>query len=52
MGIDNLIQLAKKYPNCIFYTTHMDDSTRKELEKLTMKNIIVLIDNDELTFEN
>ena len=52
MGIDNLKSLANKYSNCIFYTTHMDDSTRKELEKLTIKNIVILKDNDEFIFED
>ena len=37
---------------CMFYTTHMDDSTRKKLEKLTIKNIIILNDNDEVIFED
>ena len=50
MGIDNLTELAKRYSNCIFYTTHMDDSTRKELEKITMENSIILNDNDEFIF--
>lgn len=50
MGIDNLKELAMKYPNCIFYTTHMHDATRKELNRLNMKNIIVLKDNDEFIF--
>lgn len=50
MGIDNLKQLATKYPNCVFYTTHMDDTTRNNLNELNIKNIVVLNDNDEFTF--
>lgn len=50
MGIDNLTELAKKYSNCIFYTTHMDDSTRKGLSQLSIKNLVVLNDNDEFVF--
>ena len=47
MGIDNLTELAKRYSNCIFYTTHMDDSTRKELEKITQEAIEQLKDYGE-----
>lgn len=50
MGIDNLKELVAKYPNCTFYTTHMDDATRNILNELNMKNIVVLNDNDEFTF--
>lgn len=50
MGIDNLKELAMKYPNCIFYTTHMNDVTRNNLNGLNIKNIVVLNDNDEFTF--
>ena len=50
MGIDNLEELSMKYPSCNFYTTHMDDTTRKKLNELNMKNIIALNDNDEFIF--
>lgn len=50
IGIDNLKKLAIENPNCIFYTTHMDDTTREKLNELNMKNIVVLKDNDEFIF--
>lgn len=50
MGIDNVKELAIQHPDCIFYTTHMDDTTRKSLKELGIKNIIILNDNDEFTF--
>ena len=45
-GIDNITYLAKKYPNCNFVTTHMEENTRQELKKLKIKNIIVPNDYD------
>ena len=40
-GIDNLEYLSKKYPNCTFVVSHLEDDTRKKLEKIKIKNIIV-----------
>lgn len=40
-GIDNLEYLSKKYPNCTFVVSHLEDDTRKKLEKMNIKNIIV-----------
>lgn len=40
-GIDNLGYLSKKYPNCTFVVSHLEDDTRKKLEKMKIKNIIV-----------
>ena len=40
-GIDNLEYLSKKYPNCTFVVSHLEDDTRKKLEKMKIKNIIV-----------
>lgn len=40
-GIDNLEYLSKKYPNCSFVVSHLEDDTRIELTKLNIKNIIV-----------
>lgn len=40
-GIDNLEYLSKKYPNCTFIVSHLEDDTRKKLEKMKIKNIIV-----------
>lgn len=50
MGIDNLKDLAFKFPNCTFYTTHMHDETRNKLNELNIKNIVVLNDYDEFLF--
>ena len=48
-GIDNLEYLSKKYPKCNFVVSHLEDDTRKELESLKIKNIIV--PNDGQIFE-
>lgn len=40
-GIDNLEYLSKKYPNCIFVVSHLEDDTRNKLEKMKIENIIV-----------
>lgn len=41
MGIDMIQELVKKYTNCIFVVSHLSESTRKELLKLNIKNVIV-----------
>ena len=41
MGINNLKTLLSKYPDCTFIVTHLEDSTRKELEKMKNNNLIV-----------
>ena len=43
-GIDNLEYISRKYTNCTFITSHMDDITRKELKKLKLKNVVVAED--------
>lgn len=40
-GIDNLEYLSKKYPNCTYVVSHLEDDTRKEIKKLKIKNIVV-----------
>ena len=40
-GIDNLEYLSKKYPNCIFVVSHLEDVTREKLHEMNIKNIIV-----------
>ena len=40
-GIDNLEYLSKKYPNCIFVVSHLEDLTREKLNEMNIKNIIV-----------
>lgn len=44
MGFDNIIYLRNKYPNCKFYTSHMNDKTRKYIKENRENNIIVLED--------
>ena len=50
MGIDNIIQLANNYPNCIFYLSHMADDTRENLNISDYNNIVELHDGDDLVF--
>ncbi len=45
-GIDNLEYLSKKYPNCKFVVSHLEDDTRDKLNKMNFNNIIVPNDND------
>ena len=40
-GIDNLEYLSKKYPNCIFVVSHLEDVTREKLNEMNIQNIIV-----------
>ena len=40
MGIDNLMTLTDKYPNCTIYATHLDDNVRDELKKQTKIKIL------------
>ena len=46
MGIDNILYLAKKYPNCNVVVTHMSDLTKKKITKKKIKNIIIPKDGD------
>jgi len=48
MGIDNIMYLSKKYPNCKFYLTHLEDETRKKLLKKKLGRIKILKDYDIL----
>lgn len=48
MGIDNLLELSNANKKCIFYATHVNDETRKELNKNKYNNIFVLDDGMEL----
>lgn len=47
LGVDNIIELAKEYENCTFYTTHMGIGVREEIKSLKIKNLIPLNDYDE-----
>lgn len=41
MGIDNIKYLSEKYPKCKFIVSHLEDTTREELNKIKIKNVIV-----------
>lgn len=41
MGIDNIKYLSEKYPKCKFIVSHLEDSTREELNKIKLKNVII-----------
>ena len=47
MGIDNIKYLAKKYQNCKFVVSHLEDNTRNSLQKENVNNVIVPSDYDE-----
>ncbi len=49
MGIDNIKYLSKEYPNCKFVVSHLEDDTRKELQKLKIENVIIPEDSLEIT---
>jgi len=48
MGIDNIKYLAKKYENCTFVVSHLEDSTRDLLKELNIKNVKVPEDGEEI----
>lgn len=50
IGVDNIIELSQTYQNCIFYTTHMGNGVREEIQSLRIKNFIPLKDYDEFEF--
>jgi ribonuclease BN (tRNA processing enzyme) len=50
MGIDNIIYLCKNYDTKIV-TSHMDDDTRLELNKIKYSNLVVGEDNMEIVCE-
>ena len=41
MGIDMLEELSREYPNCKFVVSHLEDSTRHELQKSNIPNVII-----------
>ena len=47
IGVDNIVELVKKYSNCTFYTTHMQNGVREKILSLNKKNLIPLFDYDE-----
>ncbi len=49
MGIDSIIYLSSKYPNCKFIVSHLEDDTREELKKQKIKNVIIPSDGLEIT---
>lgn len=50
MGIDNIIYLCKNYDTKIV-TSHMDDDTKLELNKIKYSNLVVGEDNMEIVCE-
>ena len=48
MGIDNIKYLLDKYPKCQYIVTHLEDETRKELKKQSLKNVIIPEDGEEI----
>ncbi len=48
MGIDSLKYLTEKYSNCKFVVSHLEDSTREELNKIKLENVIVPEDGLEI----
>lgn len=46
MGIDNILELASKYPSHKFIVSHMSDATRKKMIEVKLENIIVPNDYD------
>ena len=44
MGIDNILELMKEYPNLIIIPIHMHDKTRNEAKKLKEDNLLIYED--------
>ena len=47
IGVNDIMELAKEYQNCTFYTTHMQNGVREKILSLNKKNLIPLFDYDE-----
>ena len=48
MGIDNILELIKEYPNLKIIPIHMHDETRQKALSLNIDNLIILNDGDIL----
>ena len=48
MGIDNILELQKEYPNLKIIPIHMKDKTRKKAKELNLKNLMIMEDGDIL----
>lgn len=48
MGIDNILELQKEYPNLRIIPIHMKDKTRKKAKELNLKNLMIMEDGDIL----
>lgn len=46
MGINNLLELLKQYPNLKIIPIHMYDETREKIKKMNLKNIRIPEDGD------
>ncbi len=51
MGINDIKELTKKYPNCKFIVSHLDDETRNRLNEEKIKNVIIPNDGDIINIE-
>ena len=47
IGVNDIINLAGKYKNCTFYTTHMEKGVREKIISLKINHLIPLNDYDE-----
>lgn len=50
MRVKDLESLARQFPGCTFYATHMTTASRAQLEERKIRNVVVLKDLDELEF--
>ena len=46
MGIDHIKELIKKYQNCKFVVSHLENETREQLKEENLENVIVPNDGD------
>ena len=51
-GIDNIKYLSKKYPDCQFVVSHLQEETRKILLKSKIVNVIVPVDGDLISISS
>ena len=50
MGVDFLENLMKKYPNCKYVVSHLNDDTRDYLKKANLNNVIIPKDGEIFEF--
>lgn len=49
LGVDNILELSNKYPECKFALTHLTIDSLKELKNIQKENVIILEDNELIT---